>query len=162
MLLTDLTKVDSKLDTSFLEQLNISKISPKSSTAESTPEKQEKIDPTKLAFVTVQGPKDADIRKENLYETLETTPTGQLVSSVSPLTPEQRHALEYMSKFRALTSNVKEVKRAPLPASCKFLGDINKFDNFKDAVEGNYRQQQTSYLFNKEFVRQYNAVGSFF
>ena len=37
---------------------------------------------------------------------------------------------------------------------------MDKFDNFKDAVEGHYRQQQAPYLFNKEFVRQYNAVGA--
>ena len=93
--LIDLTKVDPKLAASFLEQLNISRISPKSSTAESTPEKQEKIGPTKLAFATVGGPKEVDPGRENLYRTLGTTPTGQLVPSVDPLTPEQRQALEY-------------------------------------------------------------------
>ena len=56
--LIDLTKVDPKLAASFLEQLNISKISPNSSTAESTPKKQKKMDPTKLAYATVGGSKD--------------------------------------------------------------------------------------------------------
>ena len=138
--LIDLTKLDPKLAASFLEQLNISKISPKSSKAESTPEKQGKIDPTKLAFATDGGHKEADPGRENLYRTLGTTPTGQPVPSVSPLTPEQRQALEYMSKIRALTSEVKEVKRSSLPASCKFLGDMDKFDDFKEAVEGHYCQ----------------------
>ena len=128
-----MTKVDPKLAASFLEQLNISKISPKSSTAESTPEKQEKMNTIKLAFGTVGGPKDAEPRKENLYRALGTTPTGQPVPSVSPLTPEQRQTLEYMSKIRALTPDVKEVKRSSLPTSCKFLGDMDKFDDFKDA-----------------------------
>ena len=118
------------------------------------------MDPTKLAFATVGRPKDVEIGKESLYRTLGTTPTGQPVPSVSPLTPEQRQALEYMSKIRALTPDVKEVKRSSLPASCKFLGDMDKFDDFKDALEGHYRQQQASYLFNKEFVRQYNAIGA--
>ena len=121
--LIDLTKVDPKLTASFLEQLNIYKISPKSSTAESTPEKQEKMDPTQLALATAGGPKDVDPGKESLYRTLGTTPTGQPVPSVSPLTPEQRQALEYMSKIRDLTPDVKEVKRSSLPASCKFLGE---------------------------------------
>ena len=65
-----------------------------------------------------------------------------------------------MSKIRALNPDVKKVKRSSLPASCKFLGDMDKFDNFKNAVEGHYRQHQASYLFNKEFDRQYNAVGA--
>ena len=59
--------------------------------------------------------------------------------SVSPLTPEQRKALEYMSKIRALMTDVKEVKRFSLP-DCKFLDGIDKFDDFKDAVERHYRQ----------------------
>ena len=130
----DLTKLDPKLAASFLEQLNISKISPKSSTAESTPEKIGKIDPTRLAFATARGPKEVDSDRENLYRTLGTTPIGQPVPSVDPLTPEQRQTLEYMSKIRALTPDVKEVKRSSLPSSCKFLGDMDKFDDFKDAV----------------------------
>ena len=140
--LIDLTKLDPKLAASFLEQLNISKISPKFSTAELTPEKLGKIDSKKLAFATARGPKEVDPGIENLYRTLGTTPVGQLVPSVEPLTPEQRQALEYMSKIRALTPDVKEVKRSSLPSSCKFLGDMDKFDDFKDAVEGHYRQQQ--------------------
>ena len=68
-----------------------------------------------------------DPGKENLYRTLGTTLTDQLVASVSPLTPEQRQALEYMSKIRALKPDVKEVKRSSLPASCKFLGNMDKF-----------------------------------
>ena len=97
--LIDLTKLDPKMAASFIEQLNISKILPKSSTAESTPEKLGKIDPTKLAFTTARGPKEVDPGRENLYRTLGTTPTGQPVPPVDPLTPEQRQALEYMSKI---------------------------------------------------------------
>ena len=37
---------------------------------------------------------------------------------------------------------------------------MDNFDNFKDAVEGHYCQPQASYLFNKEFVRQYNVNGA--
>ena len=37
---------------------------------------------------------------------------------------------------------------------------MDKFNDFKDAVEEHDRQQQASYLFNKEFVRQYNAIGA--
>ena len=119
------------------------------------------MSPTKLAFGTGQGSKDSDPRNETLYRTLGAIPTGQTMASVSPLTPDQRKALEYMSKIRALTPDVKEVKSASSPDSCKSLGDMDRFDNFKDSVKGYYRQQQASYLFNKEFVRQHNAVGAF-
>ena len=34
-----------------------------------------------------------------------------------------------------------------------------KFEEFWDAVEGHYRQQQASYLFKKEFARQYELYG---
>ena len=71
------------------------------------------MDPTKLVFGTVGGPKDADPRKENLHRTLKSIPTSQLVTTVSPLTPEQRKALEYMSKIRALMPDIKEVKKHP-------------------------------------------------
>ena len=74
--------------------------------------------------------------KENLYKALRTTLVGQLVPLVCPLTPEQRQALEYMSKIRALTTDVMDVKRASLPDSCKFLSDMDKFADFKDVVEG--------------------------
>ena len=73
--LIGLTKVDSKLNASFLEQLNISKISPKSGMTESTPERQEKINPTKLSFKAVHKTKESDARKKNLYRTLGTNPT---------------------------------------------------------------------------------------
>ena len=43
------------------------------------------------------------------------------------LTSDQRAALHYMTKVRALTPDVKEVKRASLPASVKFSGEISKF-----------------------------------
>ena len=49
-----------------------------------------------------------------------------------------------MSKIRALKPDVKEVKRASLPTNCKLLGDIDMFDDLKNAVEGHYHQQQAS------------------
>ena len=47
-----------------------------------------------------------------------------------------------------------------LLSSCKFLGDLDKFDDFRSSVKGHHRQQQASYLFNKEFMRQYNIIGA--
>ena len=68
------------------------------------------------------------------------TPQGKPVSSPTAysLTPEQKVALEYMTKVRALTSDAKEAKRFSLPASLRFSGEISKFEDFKDAVEGHY------------------------
>ena len=60
--LFEMTKINPRLAASFLEQLNISKISLKSSTAESTSKKEKQIDSTKLAFETVNGIKDSDTR----------------------------------------------------------------------------------------------------
>ena len=102
------------------------------------------MDPTKLAFEAMQGIKDSDTGKKKLYRKLGTTPTDQTVAAINCLTPKQRQTLEYMSKIRDLTPDVKEVKRASLPASRKFLGDMDKFDDFKEAVEGHYCQQQAS------------------
>ena len=39
------------------------------------------------------------------------------------------------------------------------MGNTDKFDDFKDAVQGHYHQQQASNIFNKEFFRQWNAIG---
>ena len=90
--------------------------------------------------------------REKLYRTLDTTPEGHPVSGAPPLMPEQRQAIEYMRTIRALTPDVKDVKRASLPASCKFLGDMDKFDNFQSAVEGHYRQQQASFFLIKNLL----------
>ena len=80
--------------------------------------------------------------------------------STEPLTPDQRKTLEYMNMDLTLVPNVKKTKRSSLPSSCKFLGDLEKFDDFRSSVEGHYCQQQASYLFNKEFVRQCNIAGA--
>ena len=85
-----MTKVDPKLAASFLEQLNISKISLKSSNADSTPDKQGQMDPTKLSFEVVPGIENSVAGKEDLYKILGTTPAGQPVAATSPFTPKQR------------------------------------------------------------------------
>ena len=86
--LIDLIKVDPKLAANFLEQLNISKISPQSSTADSNPDKQGQIDPTKLSFDLVHGVKDSTPIKDDLYKILWTTLAGQPLSATNPLTPD--------------------------------------------------------------------------
>ena len=100
-------------------------------------------------------------KQANLSHIDGTTPQGKLVPSPSAynLTPDQRAALDYMTKVRALTPDVKEVKRALLPTSVKFSGEVSNFEDFKDAVEGHYLQQQVDYLFDKDFVEQYTLFG---
>ena len=79
---------------------------------------------------------------------------------MSTLTPEQKDALQYYNKLLKLTPGIKEAKRSSLPSTAKYNGDVTKFKEFRNAVEGHYRQQQASYLFNKEFVKQYTEHGA--
>ena len=147
--LLDLTRLDPSVAGDILERINISRISPKSSSSGSR-----ENNPT------------SHMASRNIAETNElhtaagTTPAGKPIPNALTMTPEERHALEYMAKIRSLTPDVREVKRASLPSSVKFNGDIEKFDDFSDAVEGHYRQQQAAYLFNEEFAKQYTLYGA--
>ena len=145
--LIDVTKLDHKTAKEVIGLVNLSRISPKS-------ESQDKAEPKRLSFEEKEKE-----RKEKLYQTLGTTPDGTPVFSTPALTPEQKQAIQYMNTIRALTPDVKEIKRSSLPASVKFSGDRTKFDEFRNAVEGHYRQQQASYLFDKEFVEMYTEFG---
>ncbi len=108
------------------------------------------------------APPTIDTSREDLYRLVGTTPDGRPVSSSPPstLTPRDKEIIEYMQKIKALTPDSKDVKRASLPSSCKFTGDTTKFEEFRNTVEGHYRQQQASYLFNKDFVKAYTEHGS--
>ena len=152
--LLDLTRLDPKVAGDILDKINLSKISTKSSTVMSEDR-------------GVNTSRESAISPQKEVERVEVAPEGSLATpdlrplpSALTMTPEERHALEYMAKIRALTPDVKEVKRASLPSSVKFSGDIEKFDDFRDAVEGHYRQQQASYLFNEDFIKQYEQFGS--
>ena len=96
--LVELTKVDPKLEISFLEQSNPSKSLPKSRNTEPT---------------TVDEDQEP---------------------STKPLTPDQRKTLEYLRITQILFPDTKESKRSSLPSRCKFLGNLDKFDNFRSSV----------------------------
>ena len=148
--LIDLTRLDPEVAEDILGRINVSKISPKSSSSGSKP----------IADVIPEtGPDTSSTRPTRLDMAAGTTPAGKPVKTGIEMTPAERHALEYLAKVRQLTPDVKEVKRASLPSSVKFNGDIEKFEDFCDAVEGHYRQQQASYLFKKDFARQYEKYG---
>ena len=87
------------------------------------------------------------------------TPDGIPIRTDIPLTPQQLAVLDYMSKIRQLTPDVKEVKRSSLPSGCKFDGTIAKFSVYRNVLEGHYRQQQAAYLFNEDFIAQYLEYG---
>ena len=91
----------------------------------------------------------------DLHKIVGSTPDGKPVGSpeMSTLTPEQKDALQYYNKLLKLTPGIKEAKRSSLPSTAKYNGDVTKFKEFRNAVEGHYRQQQASYLFNMEFVK---------
>ena len=146
--LIDLTKLDHQTAMEIMDILNLSKISPKSSIDGSQ-------EPHKKLALEITASE-----REKVYKKLGTTPDGKPVTSAYLLTPSQRQALEYMKQIRALTPDTKEVKRASLPASVKFHGDISKFDEFWNAVEGHYRQQQASYLFDNNFVEMFAKYGA--
>ena len=148
--LLDLTRLDPEAAEDILGWINVSKISPKSSSSGSKP----------IPDITPNAEPDISSTKPTrLYMAAGTTPAGQPIESGIEMTPTERHALENLAKVRHLTPDVKEVKRASLPSSVKFNRHIEKFKGFRDAVEGHCWKQQASYLFKKEFVRQHELCG---
>ena len=75
-------------------------------------------------------PDTSSTRPTRLNMAAGTPPVGKPVKTDIEIIPAERHALEYLAKVRQLTPDVKEVKRASLPSSVKFNGDIEKFEDF--------------------------------
>ena len=59
-------------------------------------------------------------------------------------TREQIASLKYARKMRELYKDTKLVRRTTLPSSCKFDGNMEKFETYKNLVEGHYRQQSAA------------------
>ena len=78
------------------------------------------------------------MKKANLSHSVEIIPKDKSIQGLSScsLNSDQKVALDYLGKVRTLTPDIKEIKRAPLPASVKFSEEISKFEDSKEAVEG--------------------------
>ena len=126
-------------------------------TQEPSPKSGSEQRPREISFKTQEKPDEPEVI--DLTKSAGCTPDGIPIRTDIPLTPQQMAVLDYMSKIRQLTPDVKEVKRSSLPSGCKFDGTITKFSVYRNVLEGRYRQQQAAYLFNEDFIEQYLEYG---
>ena len=146
--------------------LNMTELSPDQQTAildilnnRQSPKSDSQPKPREISFQTQVQEEEEEPEVIDLTKDTNDASEERPMEVGIPITPQQMEVLEYMRKIKALTPETKEVKRSNLPATCKFDGTISKFSIFRNIVEGHYTQQQAAYLFNPEFVKQYEEYG---